>query len=66
MQELYTASTTLTYNPKYSDNKIEENIMRFVRHASSDEDALYNLRIELEEYKKRIKFKELIKLMLNR
>lgn len=62
----YTSSTFTHNKPKWSENRIEETIMRFVRYASSDSDALYNLRIELEQYKKSIKFWELIKLIFNK
>lgn len=47
-------SFTYTANPnKYSDNKTEEEIMKFVRYAKLDSDALHNLRVELKEYDRR-------------
>jgi hypothetical protein len=63
--ESYTSSTYTNSKPVFSDNRIEEEIMKYVRYASSDKDAIHNLRFELKEYKKSLKFWELIKLLLN-
>lgn len=57
---------TFTLTPhKYSENETEEEIMEWVRHATSDKDALHNLRVILQNYDRRksfwTKLKQLIK-----
>jgi sulfur relay (sulfurtransferase) DsrC/TusE family protein len=61
----YTSSTATNMTPKYEEWEIDE-IIRYVRDTKNEKDAVQNLKMILKEYKKRIGFWELIKLLLNK
>ena len=58
-----------TYTATSISNRTEwviDEVIKFVRNAKTEQDAVVNLRRILKEYKKRIKFWELVKLILNK
>ena len=48
-----------------NDDWMTEELMKFVRHANTHDDARYNIKPILREYKQRMTKKELIKLFFN-
>jgi hypothetical protein len=61
---LTTATSTFSTS-KYEEWYINE-FIQFVRNAKTEEDAVYNIKAILKTYKKRIRFRELVNLMLER
>jgi len=60
-------STTTSVNPlRFSEDKIIEEIMKFVRYAETDLDAIHNLKIELKVYDDRKTFWQIVRLLLNK
>jgi len=64
--QFLTSDTTTTFKNEYPEDNIENSIMRFVRYASNDKDALHNLRLELKEYDKRKTAWQCFKMLINR
>lgn len=61
-----TSSTFTTFKNKYSEDNTENSIMRFVRHANNDEDALHNLRLELKEHDRKKTALQCFKMFLSK
>jgi hypothetical protein len=61
-----TTSTITNYQREYSDDYIENEIIKYVRNAESINDAICNLRIILKEYDKRKTALQCLKMFFNR
>jgi len=61
-----TATSTSTWEPDGYPDDITRDLMRHVRHTPREEDALYNIPLILEQYKKSIGWKELLVLLFSK
>lgn len=50
---MVTATTTIGTPPKYSDDPMIEEFMRWVRYAPLDSDAIANIKTLLKQYDRR-------------
>jgi hypothetical protein len=61
----YCTSTSTIDNEKYKDWEINQ-FIDYVYKAKNEQDAVANIKLILEQYKKRLSAWELIKLLLNK
>ena len=61
-----TTSTITNYQREFSDDYIENEIIKYVRNAKSVNEAIYNLRLILKEYDKRKTALQCLKMFFNR
>jgi hypothetical protein len=61
-----TLSIITNYQREFSDDYIENEIIKNVRNANSLKDAIYNLRLILKEYDKRKTALQCLKMFFNR
>jgi len=64
-KEEVTGTATIR-SPQWSENNSIDSIMKYVRHAKSDEDAIHNLKLELQAHEKRLTTWQLLKLLLKK